>query len=120
MAIAIAKPTGVSVQADTVWGNKKVVVRTLTFSGNYATGGETINASSFGLKAIEQIFLNGNLALSTDKATANPVGITIASNGTSVVVTQYEGSAAGTALSEKTNAEAYATGSNIRVTVVGY
>ena len=120
MAVAIAKPTGTSVGADTVWGNKKVRVRTLTFSGNYATGGETITAASVGLKVIEQVHLNGNCALSTDKATANPVGITIASSGTSVVVTQYEGAASGAAIGEKTNAEAYATGSNIRATFIGY
>jgi hypothetical protein len=101
-------------------GNKKQRVYDLVFSGNYATGGETVAASVFGLTKIEQIVGNGNLATSTDLATANPVGFRIAASGTSVTVTQYEGSAAGTALSEKTNAEAYATGSNVRVTAVGF
>ena len=120
MAVTLTKPTTTSTGADGVWGNKKTRVRIATFSGNYATGGETVTAASLGLKCIEQVFLNGNLAVSTDLATANPVGVTIASTGASVVLTQYEGSAAGTALSEKTNAEAYATGSKIRITFVGY
>jgi hypothetical protein len=120
MTITLTKPTTTSAGADTVWGNKKVRVRILTFSGNYATGGETITAASLGLKVIEQVYLNGNLAVSTDLATANPVGVTIASTGASVVITQYEGAASGAAVGEKTDTEAYATGSNIRATFIGY
>lgn len=115
MAVAIAKVAG----ADYTSGNKRVRVRTLTFSGNYATGGESITAAQVGLKKIEQV-VGGAIATSTDLATANPVAYGIASTGASVTVTQYEGSAAGTAISEKTNSEAYATGSNCRVTFVGY
>ena len=111
--------TGVA-GAHYVAGNKRVRVYDLVFSSTYATGGETITAASLGLRKIEQVIPNGNLALSTDLATANPVGFKVAAAGTSFTATQYEGSAAGTAVSEKTNAEAYATGSNIRVAVVGY
>lgn len=114
MAIALTRRSAF------VLDNKRSRTYDLVFSGNYATGGETITAASVGLRAIEQVISNGNVALSTDLATANPVGFTIASNKQSVVVTQYEGSAAGTALSEKTNAEVYATGSNLRVTFIGY
>lgn len=107
-------------RATTVWGNKRVRVHNLVFSSTYATGGETVTATALGLKVIDQVIPHGNLATSTDLATANPVGFRTAASGASVVVTQYEGSAAGTALSEKTNSEAYATGSNISVTVIGY
>lgn len=116
MAIALNRTTG----ADYTVSNKRHKVRTLVFSSNYATGGEAITPANVGLKKIEQVISHGNLATSTDLATANPVGFVINSTGTSVTVCQYEGSAAGTALSEKTNGEAYATGSNIRVTFVGF
>ena len=107
-------------RATSVWGNKRIRVFNVVFSGNYATGGETVTASTLGLRRIDQVILNGNLATSTDLATANPVGCVLNAAGTSFTLTQYEGSAAGTALSEKTNAEAYATGSNIDITVVGF
>ncbi len=107
-------------QADYVVSNKRHKVRDITFSGNYTTGGETITAAQVGLKKIEQVVLNGAVAVSTDLATSNPVGVRVAATGLSAIVTQYEGSAAGTALSEKTNAEVYATGSTIRATFVGF
>lgn len=115
MAIAATAVSG----AHTVWGNKRVRVYDLVFSGNYATGGEAITAASIGLRKVEQVHSPG-VARSTDLATANPVGFGVNSAGTSVTITHYEGSAAGTAISEKTNAEAHATGSNIRVTFIGY
>jgi hypothetical protein len=43
MAVAVAKITG---SQDFTGGNKKFRPRRLTFSGNYATGGEAIAASS--------------------------------------------------------------------------
>lgn len=118
MAVALTRVRNASHTAN----NKRVRVVDAVFSGNYATGGETItpSTSGIGLRVIEQIIPNGNLALSTDLATANMVGVKLNSTGTSATLTQYEGSAAGTALSEKTNGEAYATGSNIRLTVIGF
>ena len=115
MAVALTRITG----ADRVEGNCKVKVRDAVFSGNYATGGEAIAASDVGLKRIFEVRSPG-VATSTDLATANPVAFEINSGGTSVTVTHYEGSAAGTAISEKTNAEAHATGSHLRITFVGY
>lgn len=115
MAVTLTRITG----ADHVEGNMKVKVRDAVFSGNYATGGETILASDVNLRRIFQVRSTG-VATSTDLATANPIGVRINAAGTSAIVTQYEGSAAGTAISEKTNAEAYATGSNIRLTFLGY
>lgn len=98
-----------------VFGDRKAHQCTLVFSGNYATGGEAVTAATFGLNVIELLMFDG-VAVSTDVATANPVKF-IASTSK---IAQYEGSAAGTALSEKTNAEVYATGSNVRVLAIGF
>lgn len=55
MALTIAKVTG----ADTVFGNKKVKVRTITFDSSYADNGESLTASDVGLRKIEQVIPNG-------------------------------------------------------------
>jgi len=38
-----------------VWGNKKIRIVDVTFSGSYATGGETLTATDFGMKRIMQV-----------------------------------------------------------------
>jgi hypothetical protein len=115
MAVAVAT---VAAGTDYVSGNKKVKVRKLTFSGNYATGGESLTASTtnVGLKKIDQVIFHGGVAAASDLATGVPV---FYNHATSKVVF-YEGSAAGTALSEKTNAEAYPTGCHVYATIIGY
>lgn len=97
-----------------VFGTDRVVTGTLVFSGNYATGGEAVTAATFGLTRLDMLIFDG-IAVATDLATANPVKW----NSATGKIAQYEGSAAGTALSEKTNAEAYATGSNVNVLAIG-
>ena len=117
MAIALAKVT----DADCVIGNKRLKVRDATFSGNYATGGETVNASDVGLRRIDQCFSQGFAAGSTPTS-GNPVGAIVASGGGSVVLRLYElggTGAAGDPLAEKTNAEAYISGQNMRLTFIG-
>jgi hypothetical protein len=112
MAITVTKPVA---GADYAVSNKKARVRKLVFSGNYATGGEAFTASTVGLKTVEQVVIHGGLGISTDVATAIPVSF----DYTNSKFVFYEGSAAGTALSEKTNAEAYPTGCTFRATFVG-
>lgn len=112
MAVAIAKVAG----ADCVIGNKKMKVRTLTFSGNYATGGESLKASAVNLKKIEQVQFHGGVAPAADMATGNPI---VYNHATSKVVF-FEAAADATALKEKTNGEAYPTGSVIRATFIGF
>jgi hypothetical protein len=112
MAVTITRVTG----ASTVWGNKRARVRDLVFSSNYATGGESVVASDVNLKTIEQVVIHGGVAAASDLATAIPVFY----DYTTSKFTFYEGSAAGTALSEKTNAEAYPTGCKLRATFIGY
>lgn len=112
MAIAITSTSGASY----VVSNKRARVLDLVFSGNYATGGESFTAANAGLRKIDQVVMHGGAAIASDLATAIPV----AYDYTTSKFTFYEGSAAGTALSEKTNAEVYPTGCKLRVTVVGY
>lgn len=112
MAIAATRVAG----ATHVEGNRRNVVLDLVFSGNYATGGESFTATTAGLRKIEQVVIHGGVAAASDLATA----ISIFYDYSTSKFTFYEGSAAGTALSEKTNAEAYPTGAKCRVTVVGY
>lgn len=118
MAVAIAKVSG----ADYVSGNKKVKYRDLTFSGNYATNGETINASDVGLKQINFVAFSGQVAAASTPTSGNPVGAIIASDNKSVAIRLYElggTGAAGDPLAEKTNAEAYVAGQTVRVRFEG-
>lgn len=103
-------------RANTVWGNKRVKVWDLVFSGNYATGGESYTAADAKLKKIEQVIPHGGVAVASDLATA----IGIFYNHATSKFTFYESGAANAALAEKTNSEAYPTGCKVRVTVVGY
>lgn len=111
MAVSAAKITGVG---DIVVSNRKMLTRRLTFSGNYATGGEAITAATFGLSKLHQVVMPG-VASASDKAT----GIAVGWDAANSKIVFYEGSSAGTALSEKTNAEAYPTGCFMDVTVFG-
>lgn len=96
-------------------GPPREYVYDLVFSGNYATGGEAWAASDAQLRALTEVIIHGGVAVASDLATAIPIFYNFATSK----FTFYEGSAAGTALSEKTNAEAYPTGCKCRVTVRG-
>jgi hypothetical protein len=96
--------------------NKRARVLDLVFSGNYATGGEAFTAADAGLRNVSEVVVHGGVAVASDLATAIPIFYNYATSK----FTFYEGSAAGTALSEKTNAEAYPTGCKCRVTCRGY
>lgn len=100
----------------TVFGNKKVLLGDFTFSGNYPDEGETVAASTVGFaNAIEAIFFDG-VAIAADGETA--VGLKY--DYTSGKIITYESAAAGTALGEKTAAEAYPAGLNARALVIGF
>jgi hypothetical protein len=111
MAIAVTKINGYSEAG----GRTRVL--DLVFSGNYATGGETFGPTTtgVGMRSFTQVNVHGGVAISSDVATAIPVAYNYATGKFAF----YEGSAAGTALSEKTNAEAYPTGCKVRVTCIG-
>lgn len=98
--------------------HKTEEVYDLVFSGNYATGGEAFGPTTTGVtgfKAFDQVLVHGGVAVASDLATAIPVFYNYATSK----FTFYEGSSAGTALTEKTNAEAYPTGCKLRVTIKG-
>lgn len=119
MALTITTVPG----ADYVAGNKRVKVRDLTFSGNYATGGETVTAAQVGLRKIERVQGLGGVAAASTPTSAVLLGAVVASDGSSVAIRSYElggTGAAGDPLAEKTDAEAYITGQNVRATFLGY
>jgi hypothetical protein len=87
---------------------------TITFSGTYADEGETLVPGDYGFAEIHDVIVHG-LAMASDEETAIPVSW----DRTSGKLIAFEGSAAGTALTEKTAAEAYPTGCYVDVTVLG-
>lgn len=110
MAVAI------TIRKKGVLGDLQYRICDFVFSGNYATGGEAITPAVVGLSTTILAVNFDGIAISTDVATGNPVKF----NAATSKIAQYEGSAAGTALSEKTNAEVYATGSNVTALVLGF
>lgn len=98
-----------------VFGDRRAHNVTLVFSGNYATGGEAVTPGLFGLNVLEMVIFDG-VAFSSADATATAVKY----NSATGKILHYEGSAAGTALTEKTNAEAYPTSSTVSVLAIGY
>lgn len=87
---------------------------TVSLTGNYADEGEALAAGDFGLGAIQDVIVHG-IAMAADEET----GIPVSWDRTSGKLIAFEGSAAGTALTEKTAAEAYPTGCYVDVTVIG-
>lgn len=110
MAVALTQ-----VGRNTVFGDKRIRIYDLTFSGNYATGGEALTAATLGFTNVDIVLLEP-VAKASDEATAVVIGY----DYTASKVVAYEGSTAGTALSEKTNAEAWPTGAYARVLVIGH
>jgi hypothetical protein len=111
MAVTVTKVAG---YAD---AGGRTRVFDLVFSSNYATGGEsfTPTTTGVGMRSFTEVRPHGGVAIASDAAT----GIGVAYNYATSKFVFFEGSSAGTALSEKTNAEAYPTGCKIRVTCVG-
>jgi hypothetical protein len=119
MAVTVSRPSGR--RADDVRA-LRFRFRTLTFSGNYATGGETITAASLSLKRILAV-------IPADLLIRAPAGVTgvipvfdVAADGRSVVVralSDAAGAAAATIGQEKNNAQAYIASSAINVLIVG-
>lgn len=98
----------------TVFGDRRVGFYALTPSDNYETGGLVLTPSMLGMNDFD--FVDVQTGSSSDLATAL-VGKYNAGTGK---VLFYEGSAAGTALSEKTNAEAFPTGFTVTVMAIGH
>lgn len=120
MAVALSRPSGR--RAEDV-RSLRFRFRTLTFSGNYATGGESLTARQFGLARVLAV-------VPLDSLIAAPAGVTgvipkidVASDGKTFVIRALEdaaGAAGTTVGAEKTNAEAYVASSFLDVEVVGF
>lgn len=98
----------------TVFGDRRVAFLTLTPTDNYETGGLVFTPTMAGMNDLD--YVSVQTGSSSDLATAL-VGKYNAATGK---ILFYEGSAAGTALSEKTNAEAFPTGFFVSVMAVGH
>lgn len=119
MAVTPSRPSGR--RADDVRA-LRFRFRTLTFSGNYATGGETLTAQSVGLKRILGILPMDSLIRAANGVQGVEPVFDVAADGRSVVIRALEDAAgaAGTPLGqEKTNAEAYLASSKLDVLLVG-
>lgn len=116
--ITVTKPS--DVKGQWVVGNRKFEVRDITAdTGTYSTGGFSLTAAQFGLKKFDFVLAGSAATNGTAGATANPVGITYATGGTSITVQVYESGASGAAAGEKTDAEAYAANWTIRLLAAG-
>lgn len=119
--MADASLTLAAVGTPDVDGSKRVWFADVTFTGNYRTGGVALTAAAAApicpnLTVIEHVQVLGGVAPAADQATANP----IAWNPATGKFVLFEGSAAGTALSEKTDNEVVATGQVFRVKITGH
>ena len=119
MAVARSRPSGR--RAEDV-RSLRIRFRTLTFSGNYATGGETITARDLGLVRILGVIPLDTLVRAPNGVTGVQPVFDVAADGRQVVIRMLEDAAgvAGTPVGqEKTNAEAYIASSKLDILVVG-
>lgn len=118
MAVTITRPSGR--RADDVRA-LRFRFRTLTFSGSYATGGETITAKSVGLKRVLGVLPMDLLARPAAAITGTVPVFDVSTDGTTVTVrhlTDAAGAAQATVGVEKT-AGAYTGTPLISVLFVG-
>lgn len=122
MAVTITRPLGR--RADDVRA-LRFRFRTLTFTGNYATGGESIivgTTQNLGLRRILGVIPLDSLIRDPAGNTGVVPVFTVAADGKSVTVRSLEdaaGAAGATIGQEKTNAEAYVANSKLDVIFVG-
>lgn len=119
--LTVTKPS--TVKGSWKVGNRAFHIRDITIdTGNYAAGGFTVTAAQLGVRHID-FCLVGSLATSgTAGATATPVGIRYASDGTSITLQIYElggTGAAGDPLREKDDTEAVLSNWTVRVLTAG-
>lgn len=104
------------IEKQSVFGDLKANRVLLTFSGNYPDEGDAVSAAALGLSVAPQLVIFDGAAAAADGETA----LVPRYNYVSGKVELYEGSAAGTALTEKTAAEAYPAGCFVRVLALGW
>jgi hypothetical protein len=111
MSVAVSR-----VGNPTVFGDKKVTIADLTFTSTYPDEGEPLSASSLGFpNAVQFVLFDGAIVAADGETSLVPKY-----DYTNSKVLCYEGSAAGTALTEKTASEAYPTNATVRVVAFGH
>src|SRR5215208_6035409 len=85
MAVTFAKPYTTGPNPDTVFGNKKVRLRTCTLGATYTQAGETVLASDFGLKSFDSCEPLG-FATTSSATTAFAVTVKVATGRTSALL----------------------------------
>lgn len=127
MAITLSRPSGR--RSDDVRA-LKLRYRLITFTGNYATGGELIDVRAGSATKTPNLGLARILAIvPLDTLIRDPAGvtgvqpiITIASDGKTATIKSLEdaaGAAGATLGQEKNNAEAYIANSALPVLIIG-
>lgn len=99
-----------------VWGDRKVNQVTLSYSGSYPTGGETLTPASCGLNVIEQVIVGE--AQNAAGTLAYPVAYR-PSTGKTFLYTSNGAAGAAAGLAEHPNG-AYTAGISAQALVVGY
>lgn len=112
--MALGVITVTQVERRTVLGDRRAVVASLSATDNYETGGFVLTPAMFGLQRIDILIMDPVWA-----APAGATGVVPKFDYTNNKLQCFEGSAAGTALSEKTNAEAMPASATLRVIAVG-
>src|SRR4051794_33479755 len=114
MALTVAK---VSPNADTVFGNKRIKIRDVTFDNSYATGGLALTAATVGLKVIQQVL--------TDAGAKNAAGTSVVPirydyTNSKLQAYRYDGASAGKAFLEEVTAAVDLSLFTARITIIGY
>jgi len=115
--ITVTRPTDVK---GCVVGNKRMAFRDITAdTGDYAAGGFTLTASQLvsGAKHIDFCAVGSCATDGTAGATAQGIGVTYVSSGTSVKFQVYESGGTDAPMNEKT-AEAYPANFTFRVMLI--
>lgn len=114
MGLTIAK---LSPSGDTVWGNKRVKVRELTFDNSYPTGGESLTAADVGLKVIEQFLPHG--PASDSDGTGGGFGNPVRYDHSTSKVQAFESAGDGDSMDEVGSTNSLAN-FLVRVTIIGH
>lgn len=108
--------TTTTITRTSVWGDRKVVTASLALdTGDYAAGGVAVTPAQFGLQVIDEVIVTQAIEVS-----ATPTAhIAMYNPSTSKIRVFQAGANAGDPLPEK-GAEAFGSGANFRVLVIGY
>lgn len=109
--------TTTTVNRTTVWGDRKVVFASLAFdTGDYAAGGVAVTAAQFGLSTkIDEMIVTQSIEVS-----ATPTGQIAEYNPATGKIRVFQGATSADAPFNEKGAEAFGSGANVRVIVIGY